>query len=169
MTFESCLPYILKEEGGFIDHPEDPGGATNHGITRKTWETFTGKKATIDDIKKLTISDVTPAYKKLYWDKVRGDELPLGVNLAVFDFAVNSGPTTAIRHLQKVADVEADGIFGPDTKREVWAMDANQLIFDLCQSRYLFLHSLDHFPTFGRGWTSRISRILSASLSLRLN
>jgi lysozyme family protein len=104
--FETCLGFVLKEEGGFVDHPQDPGGATNHGITKDTWEAWAKKPATVADIRNLTVADVVPIYRDRYWEAAKCPRLPLGVDLAVFDFAVNSGPATAIRHLQKVADTE---------------------------------------------------------------
>jgi lysozyme family protein len=166
--FETCLDFVLKEEGGFVDHPQDPGGATNHGITKDTWEAWAKKPATTADIRNLKVADVVPIYRDRYWEAAKCPRLPLGVDLAVFDFAVNSGPATAIRHLQKVADTEVDGLYGPATNAAVWGSDATQLIFDLCQSRYLFLQSLHHFPTFRKGWTARIARVLSQSLASRM-
>lgn len=167
--FEACLPFLLKEEGGFVDHPDDPGGITNLGVTRETWQRYTGKKASEATMRALTPADVAPLYKKQYWDRVRADEVPIGLDLALFDFAVNSGPVNAIRHLQDHVDTDVDGIFGPATMTQVWKRDTNEIIIGLCQSRLDFLRTLPHWKTFGKGWEKRISRVASASLAARFH
>jgi lysozyme family protein len=169
MRFDKCLAFILKEEGGYVNHPEDPGGITNLGVTKTSWERWVGKTVTEADMRKLTPDLVKPLYKWRYWDRVRGDELPVGVDLALMDFAVNSGPSAAIRCLQVVLQVEVDGIFGPDTMAALWKEDPNMTIARLCDAREDFLRSLPHFATFGRGWMNRLARVMSASLAARYN
>ena len=101
-NFSQCFALVLKHEGGYVDNPADPGGATNLGCTKAVWEQYIGRSVTKDDIKALTPNDVMPLYKAKYWDTIKGDDLPEGVDYAVFDFAINSGPSRAAKALQSV-------------------------------------------------------------------
>jgi lysozyme family protein len=158
-NFEQCLAFVLREEGGFVNNPKDPGGATNHGITKKTWEAYTGKEATVEDIKNLTIEDVTPVYKTRYWDKIKGDDLPEGLDYAVFDFAVNSGNSRAAKYLQSCLGVVADGIIGDKTLEAVGLRSTRDLVTELCEKRLEYLQSLGTWQTFGKGWSARVARV----------
>ena len=100
-NFERALPLVLKHEGGYVDHPNDPGGATNLGVTIGTLSSWLGRPATKAEVKALTRATVAPIYRKNYWAAIRGDELPAGLDYAVFDFAVNSGPKRAAMALQR--------------------------------------------------------------------
>ena len=104
-NFSECLDIILKHEGGFVNHPEDPGGATNLGITKRTLEEFLGKEVTIDLVKNLPKETAARIYKEKYWDSIKGDDLPSGVDLSLFDWGVNSGPSKAAKCLLKLLDV----------------------------------------------------------------
>ena len=127
-NFERALLLVLKHEGGFVNHPKDPGGATNLGVTIGT-----AKRLGIDvdgdgdtdilDIKKLKPSDAAKVYRAEYWNKIKGDHLPSGVDYAVFDFAVNSGPGRAAEYLQAIAGVAQDGAIGPQTVAAVTKLD----------------------------------------------
>ena len=165
-NFDDCLKMLLKREGGYVNHPKDPGGETNLGVTRKVWEQWIGKPAGKDAMKKLTVEDVAPLYKKLYWDKVRGDELPSGVDWSVFDWAVNSGTGRAAKALQKVAGVEADGSVGAATVAAVKKMDAKVVIKKMALMRENFYRNLNTFATFGRGWLRRNEETLDVALSM---
>lgn len=165
-NFEQCLALTLKEEGGFVNNPHDPGGMTNMGVTRATYEAWVGRKVEESEMRALTVKDVTPIYRKNYWDRIRGDELPVGVDLAVFDLGVNSGTTTAIKFLQNALDIPADGIFGPNTLRHVNEADAEELAQKVCEERLNFLKKLSTFPTFGKGWTARVKRVQENSLKM---
>lgn len=96
-NFEQCLALVLRSEGGFVNNPKDPGGMTNLGVTKATYESYVGRSVDADEMKGLTPDTVAPLYKKMYWDKVRGDDMPAGVDYALFDLAVNSGPTTGYK------------------------------------------------------------------------
>ena len=114
--FKEALEIILHHEGGYVNHPKDPGGETNLGVTKRVYEDFGGTK----DMKDLTIEDVEPIYRKNYWDKCRCDDLPSGLDLCVFDFAVNAGPGRAAKYLQTlVAALPVDGGIGPMTLAKV--------------------------------------------------
>lgn len=160
MNFHKCLEFTLQWEGGFVDHPRDPGGATNMGITKKTWEDWVGHSVTVEDIKALTIDDINPVYRQNYWNVVHGDQLPDGLDLLVFDFAVNSGPRRSVLELQRLfPGLTDDGVIGPITLGTVlgeYKLDPYDLIDDYCQARGLFLEKLDTFDTFGRGWMNRV-------------
>ena len=89
-NFDKCLSMLLHHEGGFVNHPKDPGGMTNLGVTKKVYEAWVGKEVNEETMRGLTFVDVAPLYKKKYWDRVRGDDLPSGVDWCAFDWAVNS-------------------------------------------------------------------------------
>ena len=165
-NFADCLEMLLKHEGGYVNHPKDPGGETNLGVTRKVWEQWIGKPAGKDAMKKLTVADVAPLYKKLYWDKVKGDDLPSGVDWAVFDWAVNSGTGRAAKALQKIVGVEPDGGIGAATVAAVKKADPATVIKKLALMRENFYRNLPTFGTFGRGWLRRNDETLEVALSM---
>jgi lysozyme family protein len=167
-NFDRCLKLVLKAEGGYVDHPRDPGGATNLGVTKKVWEEWVGKEVTKDDIKALTPAMVAPLYKKMYWDRVRGDELPAGVDFVTFDIAVNSGAGRAAKFLQRAVGVEADGAIGPKTVQAVLTCNVSgeDLVNKLCDMRMDFWKSLPTFDTFGKGWTNRGNHVREEALKM---
>ena len=155
-NFEESLAHVLKHEGGYVDHPKDPGGATNLGCTKKVWEEWVGHEVTKDDIKALTIADVSPLYKARYWDKCRCDDLPRGVDFAVFDLAINSGVGRASKLLQRAVGVAADGAIGPATLAAVADANPRELATKICELRLAFLQALPTWETFGKGWGRRV-------------
>ncbi|ODT71320.1 MAG: hypothetical protein ABS75_08570 [Pelagibacterium sp. SCN 63-23] len=167
--FELCLAQVLKHEGGYVDHPSDPGGATNMGITRKTlarWRNVSPwwelpKSA----VQQLTRAEAARIYRAGYWNLCRAGDLPPGIDLALFDYAVNSGPDRAIRALQSVLGVVVDGLVGPLTIGAAARADAGAVVNAICDRRLGFLRALSTFPVFGRGWTSRVAAIRAAALS----
>ena len=156
-NFEECLAHVLKHEGGYVDHPKDPGGATNLGCTKKVWEEWVGHEVTKDDIRALTVADVAPLYKARYWDKCRCDDLPHGVDFAVFDLAINSGIGRASKFLQGACGVAADGAIGPATLAAVAKMNPRELASKICERRLEFLQALPTWETFGKGWGRRVA------------
>ena len=110
-NYDKCLETILHHEGGYVNHPDDPGGETNLGVTKRVYQEWGGTK----DMKDLTFDDVAPIYKKNYWDKMKCDDLPSGLDLCVFDFGVNAGPGRAAKYLQTLIGTVADGGIGPNT------------------------------------------------------
>jgi lysozyme family protein len=155
-NFEESLAHVLRHEGGYVDHPKDPGGATNLGCTKKVWEEWVGHEVTKDDIRALTIADVSPLYKERYWDKCRGDDLPRGVDFAVFDLAINSGVGRAGKLLQRAVGVAADGAIGPATLAAVANANPRELATKICELRLAFLQALPTWETFGKGWGRRV-------------
>ena len=160
-NFEKALAHILESEGGFVNHPKDPGGMTNLGCTKAVWEEFVGHPVSEADMRALTPASVAPLYKRKYCDKVAGDDLPAGLDYAVFDAAINSGPGRAAKWLQEVAGVPADGSIGKQTLAAVDAFSPLELIAQYNDKRLQFLESLPTFATFGKGWSNRVSSVQS--------
>ena len=158
-NFASALQAVLKHEGGFVNHPADPGGMTNLGVTKKVWEEWVGHEVDEKVMKALTPEIVGPMYKAKYWDKIKGDDLPTGVDYCVFDAAVNSGPGRAAKWLQACVGVEPDGGIGPKSLSAVSAFSADQLVDDYGKRRLSFLMGLSHWGTFGKGWGRRVNDV----------
>jgi lysozyme family protein len=165
-NFEKCFSLVLKNEGGYVDNSRDPGGATNLGCTKATWETYVGHPVTKDDIKALTPSDVKPLYKQRYWDTVKGDDLPVGVDYAVFDFAINSGPSRAAKTLQSVLGVAADGSIGPATLAALETSNIRDVATRICEERLAFLQALPTWSTFGKGWDRRVTEVAQTAFTM---
>ncbi len=165
-NWKDSLTRVLHHEGGFVNHPSDPGGATNHGCTQKVWEEFCGHPVSVDDMKSLTHDDVAPLYKTKYWDRVKGDQLPAGVDYAVFDAAINSGAGRAARWLQECVGTQPDGAIGPLSLQAANAMVAADLINIYCDKRLSFLKGLNTWNVFGRGWERRVEEVRSAALKM---
>ena len=169
-SFSDALSVILRHEGGYVNHPRDPGGRTNLGVTQRVWEEYIGAKATEADMRALTQAKVEPLYEKLYWRVSGADRLPAGIGLCVFDFAVNSGPSRAVRYLQMVVGATQDGVFGPQTLAETMKDIADRGEADLIHryqaAREKFYRSLRTFPTFGKGWLRRNSETTAKALEM---
>ena len=165
-NFESALKAILHHEGGYVNHPADPGGMTNLGVTKRVWEEWVGHEVDEKAMRNLTPEIVGPMYKAKYWDKIKGDDLPTGVDYVVFDAAVNSGPGRAAKWLQACVGVEPDGGIGPKTLAAVNAFDANQLIEDYAKRRLSFLIDLPTWNTFGKGWGRRVAEVQKTGLNM---
>lgn len=165
-NFEGALSRVLAHEGGFVNHPLDPGGATNLGITRATLAQARGRPVSVADVAALTRAEAAAIYRRAYWDTVRGDDLPDGIDLAVFDLAVNSGPSRAARLLQRVLGVAEDGRIGPRTLAAARAIDARTAVRALARERLGFLQSLATWPAFGRGWGRRVEAVERQALEL---
>ena len=166
-NFVTSLETVLKHEGGYVDHPKDPGGRTNMGITQAVYEKYLNRTVTEEEMKNIKIGDVRIIYKENYWDKVKGDDLPSGVDFCVFDWAVNSGVSRASKALQKIIGAKADGVIGPNTLKAVESADAEVIMQQLTEAREDFYKRLSTFDTFGKGWLSRNEK--TAMLSLELN
>lgn len=162
-----AIGMILKHEGGFVNHPADPGGATNKGITLATFRRYIKPTGTVADLKALTIEQATHVYKRQYWDRVSADALPAGVDYAVADFAVNSGPGRSAEFLQRILRCPVDGVIGPKTIAAAQSMSAADIINRLCDDRLAFMRSLkggDMWRVFGRGWQARVDDVRRQSL-----
>ena len=165
-NYEKCLEIILHHEGGFVNHPKDPGGETNLGVTKRVYEEWGGTK----DMKDLTVEDVAPIYQKNYWNRVRGDDLPAGLDLCVFDFGVNAGTGRSAKFLQRLVGTTVDGGIGPATLRAVNAYvqieGIEATIDDYQKRRQEYYESLSTLETFGRGWTRRVDEVTKTAHSM---
>lgn len=165
-NFDDALAAVLHHEGGYVNHPSDPGGMTNLGCTKKVWEEWVRHPVDEATMRALTPADVAPLYRKKYWDAVRGDDLPAGVDYAVFDCAINSGPGRAAKFLQEVVGVSADGAIGPATLRAVAAMPPAEIVQKYQARRLAFLQALPTWGTFGKGWGRRVSEVQIAAADM---
>ena len=165
-NYDKCLEAILHHEGGYVNHPKDPGGETNLGVTKRVYEEWGGTK----DMKELTVEDVAPIYRKNYWDKIKADSLPSGLDLCVFDFGVNAGPGRAAKYLQGQIGTMADGGIGPNTlaKLEEYLKftPVEQAIKTYQESRQDYYEQLSTFSSFGRGWNSRVQETTKMALEM---
>ena len=165
-NWQKCLEAILHHEGGYVNHPKDPGGETNLGVTKRVYEEWGGTK----DMKDLEVEDVEPIYKKNYWDRVRAESLPSGLDLCVFDFGVNAGTGRAAKYLQTMIGTTADGGIGPNTLRAlanyVESEGVEQTIRNYQAARQEYYESLSTFETFGKGWTRRVDETTEMAIGM---
>jgi len=165
-NFEECMARLLEHEGGYVWHAQDPGGETNFGVTRATYEQYVGRQVMDGEMEGLTHDDVYPIYKENYWGTVRGDDLPSGVDWSTFDWAVNSGKSRASKALQRIVGVEADGGIGPMTLQAVAEVEPEEIIKQMHYVRDNFYRSLDTFEVFGNGWVRRNDETKEQALNL---
>jgi len=165
-NFEECMARLLAHEGGYVWHAEDPGGETNLGVTRAVYEQYAGRQVMDGEMEGLTYDDVYPIYRENYWDRVRGDDLPSGVDWAVFDWGVNSGTSRAAKALQRIIGVEQDGGIGPMTLQAVASIEPVDIVDQMHYMREGFYRSLSTFDTFGRGWLRRNDETKEQALGL---
>jgi len=167
-NFDRCLAEVLRHEGGWADHPKDPGGATMQGVTLVTYSNWLGREATKDELRNMPPAHRDEIYRKHYWDKVKGDELPKGVDLCLFDYAVNSGPKRAVVAVQEALGVNADGALGPMTLGAIQKATPSTLVAWVCQYRLAFLQRLPTWDTFGGGWARRVEDVLKVAKGMAL-
>jgi lysozyme family protein len=163
-NLEPSLALMFGHEGGYVNAKTDAGGPTKYGITHRTLAAARGvSSVSAEEVKALTIEEAADIYRKGYWNQSGGDLLPAGLDYAAFDFGVNSGPSRAIRTLQRVLGVPEDGNCGPITAAAAanWPHGTRSLIKLYCEARMKFLRSLTNpktgFPVNGRGWTIRVT------------
>jgi lysozyme family protein len=154
-NFRDCLELVLKAEGGYVDHPKDPGGRTNLGVTQRVWEEWIGHPATEKDMRELTPAIVAPMYEMRYWRTSYCEKLPRGLDLLVFSMAVNAGAGRSVKLLQDAIGVVADGVIGPNTMAKINEANVETLIDKFSEARRAYYRGLKLFPVFGRGWLNR--------------
>ena len=142
-NFERCLSETLKHEGGWADHPSDPGGATMKGVTIATFAKFKGRSVSKAELRAISNDDLYAIYRRDFWNAIRGDDLPIGLDLVAFDAAVNSGPRRGARWLQAALGANADGVIGPQTLALSRAADPRAAIDRACDMRMQFLRRLN--------------------------
>lgn len=164
-AFDRWLPHILKHEGGYVNHPRDPGGATMKGITQKTYDSWRDRqRQPRQSVRLISDAEISAIYRRDYWEPIRGDELPAGVDYCVFDFAVNSGINRAARYLQNAVGTEADGVIGAETIAAAGSVGPASIINHICDARMSFLKGLSTWRDFGKGWTARVSDVRAKAL-----
>jgi lysozyme family protein len=158
-NWEKCFEMVLRHEGGYVNHPKDPGGRTNLGVTQRAWEEYVGRSVDESEMRSLTPEIVKPFYKSRYWDRIKGDDLPSGVDYAAYDLAVNSGVGRAAKYLQSIAGVPSDGIIGPKSLAAIKDCPADEMVDAMCGMRLEFLKALPTWDTFGKGWGRRVAEV----------
>lgn len=165
-NFAQSLKLALQHEGQFANHPEDPGGATMRGVTLTTFRRYYGAGRTVNDLRNIRPEQIAHIYRDGYWDSCRCDDLPVGVDYAVFDSAVNSGPGRAAEWLQSAAGATVDGAIGPRTLACVARTRADTLINKMLDERMAFLRALKTWRTFGTGWSRRVAEVRASALKM---
>ena len=156
-NWDNAFKLLLASEGGFVNHPSDPGGMTNLGVTKATWENWIGRQSDEAEMRSLTPQKVEPLYKKKYWNAVRGDELDAGIDYILFDFAVNAGAFRCVKTIQRALNITADGVIGHVTLKAIQETNAEDFINNFSAAKETFYRSLNNFPTFGKGWLNRVA------------
>lgn len=168
-SYDEALRRLLVHEGGYSNHPSDPGGATNFGITIADYRRYVKLNATAADIRAMSVDDAKAIYHAQYWMALRCDELPPGLDYALFDYGVNSGTARAAKVLQRVLGLPVDGRV---TELEIAAVRRHftaDLINRICDERLAFLQSLRAWPVFGKGWRRRVGEVRAAALAMADN
>ena len=165
-NWENAFLAVLKHEGGYVNHPKDPGGMTNLGVTKRAWEEYVGHEVDEATMRGLTSEVVKPFYKSRYWDRIKGDDLPSGVDYAAYDLAVNSGTGRAAKYLQQIAGVTADGAIGPKSLEAIKSCDPAETVESLCGMRLDFLQKLPTWDTFGKGWGKRVADVEEKAMGM---
>lgn len=153
MNFDQCFERLIGHEGGYSNHPNDPGGETMWGITKRVAveNGYTGP------MRELTREQAKAIYKSAYWDRAKADQYDPAIGFQLFDAAVNHGIGNAIRFLQRAVGTTADGIVGPKTLAAIAAMDVDDVLMRFNAERLQFYTDLSTWSTFGRGWARRVA------------
>jgi len=168
-NFADSLRAVLVHEGGYVDHPRDPGGATNKGVTLAVFQRHYGQAMSKQDLRNITDEQVETIYETGFWSRCKCDDLPGGVDYVVFDQAVNSGPGRSAKWLQSAVGVPADGGIGPRTLAAAGGKIAGDVINAMCDERLRFMKSLrggSLWTTFGKGWQRRVDGVRAHGLAL---
>lgn len=169
-NYKPSLKEVLASEGGFSNHPSDPGGATNYGVTQRVYNDHRAKKGLPSrSVEDITQAEVEEIYRKDYWNVVKGDDLPYGIDYSTFDAGVNSGPSRGIKWLQKALAVKVDGVIGAVTLQSATRAEKRpDVIKSMCRIRMSFLQGLTHWKVFGRGWSNRVARVEATAIAMML-
>lgn len=165
--YDEALRRLLAHEGGYSDHPSDPGGPTKFGITIADYRKYVKANASADDVKAMSVAQAKAIYRARYWDAQRCDDLPAGVDYAMFDYGVNSGigrSGKVLRRLLKLPDAThkvTDEVLAAASRA-----DAAVLAAAICDERLRFLKSLKSWAVFGKGWSRRVAEVRAAALTI---
>jgi lysozyme family protein len=165
-TYDEALRRLLVHEGGYTNHPSDPGGPTNFGITIHDYRRYLNPSATAADVRAMRLDEAKAIYRTKYWAALRCDELPHGLDYALFDYGVNSGTGRAGKVLQRLLGAADDGRMGDSLVAAIRTSDSRDLIVRLCDERLAFLKRLKTWPVFGLGWGRRVAEVRAAALRM---
>lgn len=166
-SWNRVIHKLLEDEGLASNHKEDNGGATWRGVTLKAWREYKQDDSiSFSELQATPMSEIKRFYNKMYWKPIQGDVLPVGLDYVVFDMSVNSGPTKAIKTLQKALGVEADGKIGPKTLAAIRGCDVKATIRKFQSDRLSFMQRLSDWTYFGRGWKRRVSEVEQDALNM---
>jgi lysozyme family protein len=165
-TYDDALRRLLRHEGGYANHPSDPGGPTNFGITIADYRAYVKAGATAADVRAMRLGEAKSIYRTKYWRALRCDELPAGLDYAVFDYGVNSGVARAAKVLQRLVGFPDDGRLTDALLAAVRKRDPSLLIGQLCAERLAFLKRLKTWPVFGAGWQKRVAEVRAGALAM---
>ena len=166
VNFKSSLKHVLVHEGGWADHPDDPGGPTMKGVTLLTYRRHFGEDKSKDDLRNISEAELEKIYRSGYWNKCHCDELPTGVDYAVFDAAVNSGPRRSAKWLQAAVGANQDRSIGNKTLSRVEEHNPIQITNVMCDRRLTFLQGLSTWSTFGKGWERRVEGVRTTAIAM---
>jgi lysozyme family protein len=162
-NWQTCFNHVMQSEGGYSNDVNDPGGETNHGVTKGAWQAYIGRHVHDGEMRELTLEMVEPFYKSRYWDVNRCDELPAGVDYVVFDFGVNAGVKRAAKFLQQALGLEQDGSIGEGTIEAVKNVNAQELVAAFSQVKNQFYNhqaqTNPHLEKFLHGWLNRVASV----------
>lgn len=165
--YGASLEYMLQSEGGYTNHPSDPGGPTNFGITIADYRMYVKPNATADDIRNMSLADAKKIYRAKYWDALRCDELPAGVDYTVFDFGVNSGISRSARYLRMVLGLKPEPASITNGVLTALAIrNPIDVIDQMNDARLQLLKGLKTWPVFGKGWKPRVDRVRADSIKM---
>jgi len=167
-TYETCLPLLLAHEGGYTNHPNDPGGPTNFGITIDDYRRYVKPDATTADVRAMKLSEAKSIYRSKYWDAQRCDELPAGVDYVIFDYGVNSGLGRSGKVLRRALALPVNSSLDAAIAA-AHASDYQVLIVSICDERLRFLQTLKTWTVFGVGWGRRVAEVRSVALAMAAN
>jgi lysozyme family protein len=169
-NFDASFERVIKAEGGYVNDPDDRGGETNLGVTIGAWSAYLGREIKPGEMKALTKETVKPFYRAMYWDKVKGDDLPLAVDYTVFDFAVNAGVSRAAKFLQRAVGAVDDGVIGSGTLGKVAVTNKQRLLTNFAEQKQGFYKGLAiNNPSqqkFLKGWLARVDHVKSGADSM---
>lgn len=169
-NFGNCLKLTLAHEGGYVNHPKDPGGRTNMGIIQRTYDAYRKRLGhPLRSVAQIEVGEVHAIYRQDYWHPINGDKIPFGIDYTVFDAAVNSGIGQGPKWTQRALGVNADSRIGPTTLAAMTALDEAGLlkVIKNANARRLgFLKGLSHWSTFGRGWARRVAEVEAGSIGM---
>jgi lysozyme family protein len=165
-TYDMALARVLKHEGGYTNHPSDPGGPTNFGITLHDYRRYIDRSGKATDVRNMKLADAAKIYRARYWDALRCDELPAGLDYAVFDYGVNSGIARAARVIRRLMGLAAGDVLHDAAIAAIGKADPQTTISRLCDERLAFLRSLSTWPVFGAGWGRRVAEVRRDGLAM---